>query len=69
MLIVTQSFHLPRSVFIARHLGIEAYGVNADVGHILFRNKIREIFASEKAIFDLIFQIKPKFLGEEIPIG
>ena len=69
MLIVTQSFHLPRSVFIARHLGIEACGVNADVGHILFRNKIREIFASEKAIFDLIFQIKPKFLGEEIPIG
>jgi vancomycin permeability regulator SanA len=41
VLIVSQSFHLPRSVFIARELGINAYGVNADAGNILFKNYIR----------------------------
>jgi SanA protein len=68
LLITTQSFHLPRSVFIARRLGMEAYGLNADLGNILFRNNIREVLANEKAVFDLIFNRKPKFLGEKIPI-
>ncbi len=67
-LITSQSFHLPRAVFIARQLGIEAYGVNADVGHTLLRNNVREMFADEKALFDLVFNIKPKYLGEKIPI-
>src|SRR6185295_18531017 len=30
ILIATQSFHLPRAVFIARALGVDAYGVDAD---------------------------------------
>src|SRR3989344_1120148 len=68
ILIATQSFHLPRAVFIARRLGMEAYGVNADAGHILFRNYIREALANEKAALNLFFNRKPKFLGEEIPI-
>lgn len=68
LLVVTQSFHLPRSVFIARELGIEAYGVNADKGHILFKNTIREIFANEKTLYMILFNIQPKFLGKEIPI-
>lgn len=68
VLIATQSFHLPRSVFIARRLGIEAYGVNADLGDILFRNYVREVLANEKAVLDLLLNRKPKFLGEKIPI-
>jgi len=68
ILIVTQSFHLPRAVFIALQLGIEAYGVNADIGHILFRNYIREVIADEKAMLDLVSQRTPKYLGEKIPI-
>lgn len=68
ILITTQSFHLPRAVFIARWLGIKAYGANADIGHILFRNYVREVFANEKAIFNLIFNREPKYLGEKIPI-
>jgi SanA protein len=67
-LISTQSFHLPRSIFIARRLGIDAYGVNADVGHFLFRNKVREMVANEKAILNLIFKRKPKFTGGKILI-
>jgi SanA protein len=68
LLIVSQSFHLPRAVFIARELGIEAYGVNSDAGHILFQNYLREVFANEKAVFELLFEAKPKYLGEKIPI-
>jgi len=69
ILITTQSFHLPRAVFIARRLGIKAYGVSPDAEHILFSNYIREVFANEKAVFNLIFNRKPKYLGEEIPIS
>ncbi len=68
LIIATQSFHLPRAVFIARALGMEAYGMNADVGHILLRNYVREVFSDEKALFDLAFQVRPKFLGDAIPI-
>ena len=68
ILISTQSFHLPRAVFIARWLGIEARGVNADVGHMLFRNYVREALANEKAVLNLLFNRKPKYLGEPIPI-
>jgi SanA protein len=68
IIIVTQSFHLPRAVFIARMLNIKAYGISADVGHILFKNYFREVFADEKAVFDLIFHTKPKYLGDVIPI-
>ncbi|MDP3883296.1 MAG: ElyC/SanA/YdcF family protein [Candidatus Staskawiczbacteria bacterium] len=67
-LVVSQSFHLPRAVFIARKLGINAYGVNADAGHILFRNYVREVFANGKAVVNLLFGTKPKYLGTEIPI-
>ena len=59
---------MPRAIFIARMLGTEAYGVSADEGHILFKNYFREIFADEKVVFDLIFRIQPKYLGESIPI-
>lgn len=68
LLITTQSFHLPRAIFIARRLGIKAEGVSADVGHIFLSNYIREVFANEKAVLDLISNRKPKYLGEEIPI-
>lgn len=67
-IISTQSFHLPRAVFTARLLGIEAYGANADVGNILFRNNVREVFAKEKAVLDLVSHRKPKYLGDMVPI-
>jgi len=69
MLISTQSFHLPRSVFTAHALGVSAYGVNADVGHILWRNYVREALAKELAVFELIVKRVPKYLGEKIPIN
>ncbi len=68
IVIVTQSFHLPRAVFIARNLGIEAYGLYPDEGRIAPSNYIREIFANEKAVLNLLFNSQPKFLGDTIPI-
>lgn len=68
LLIASQSFHLPRAVFIARELGMKAYGVRSDVGHVLLRNYVREVFADEKAVFDLVAKTRPKYLGDKIPI-
>ena len=48
---------------------MDAYGVNADVGRIFFSNYAREIIANEKAVLELTFNRKPKYLGEKIPIS
>ena len=66
--IVTQSFHLPRAVYVARHIGIIAYGYNADNGHYLRKNYIREWFADVKSLLDLVRGRVPKYLGETIAI-
>lgn len=69
--IVTQSFHLPRAVYIARALGIDAVGVSADMRPYrgILYNKAREIPSRTKAFVDLIFGAMPTFLGEKIPIA
>ena len=70
LIISTQKFHLPRAIFIARGLGIEAYGVPADKRQ--YKNQEfnigRELLATVKAYFDVYFGAKPSFLGEPIPI-
>lgn len=67
-IIVTQSFHLPRAIFIAQRLGINAYGISADKRDYLFKNTLRELLANVKAFIDVLYGRVPKFLGEEIPI-
>jgi len=68
MAIVTQAFHLPRSVYVARRLGIEAYGVPAGEGGNFLYNSAREVPATLKALSDLAFARLPKYLGEQYPI-
>jgi SanA protein len=68
MIVVSQAFHLPRAVYIARYLGITTYGIVADRGHYLFYNNIREIFGDVKALDNLLFDRQPKYLGKQIPI-
>ena len=55
MIIVTQAFHLPRAIFVARHLGIDAIGMASDRRSYtkIFDFKKREILASTKAMLDL----------------
>ena len=66
--VATQSFHLPRSVFLAKELGIDAYGVNADAGRSNIKNYFREALASVKAVINLFSHREPKYLGDPIPI-
>jgi len=56
LIIVSQSFHLPRALFIAQHLGIRAMGLAADRHDYekIFDFKKRELMASTKAIMDLL---------------
>ncbi len=68
VIIVTQAFHLPRAVFLARSLGINASGVTADQKGGALYNYVREVPASLKATFDLMFERVPKYLGEQFPI-
>jgi SanA protein len=70
LLIPTQAFHVERSVFIARSLGIDAYGVITDTYTLpqLRRLYVREFFARAKAWIEVYFGALPHHLGEEIPI-
>jgi SanA protein len=67
--IVTQDFHIPRAVFVARRLGIQAYGVVPVRGQGNIYDYIREIPASVKALYDLATRRAPKYLGEAIPLS
>jgi SanA protein len=72
MIIVTQDFHIYRSVFIARNKGINAIGYALDESKyskmIRFSWQVREALARVKAVFNVMANSKPKFLGEKIPI-
>ncbi len=59
IIIVTQDFHLPRAVYLARIFGINAYGLAAKQNGTIF-DYIREVPASWKAIWDVILNRVPK---------
>ncbi|MDR0886047.1 MAG: YdcF family protein [Clostridiales Family XIII bacterium] len=67
--VVTQKYHLYRSIFIARKLGIEAYGVPAKGGNYLGpRDEIRETLARIKCIGTVYGKAEPRFLGDKIEL-
>lgn len=70
VIIVTQRYHLYRALYIARQLGLEAYGVASDprsyAGQIV--REVREILARNKDFLNTIFWPEPTYLGEQIPI-
>ena len=69
LLISTQDFHIARSVYIARRMGISAYGYPCvDIGNGR-HNRMRESLARVKAVIDTGIRRKPRFLGESIPIS
>ena len=67
--VVTQNFHLPRALFIARSLGMDAVGVTARGSEYSWQAFVREIPASWKALLDVLFKRQPKYLGEPIPLS
>ncbi|MEI6603124.1 MAG: ElyC/SanA/YdcF family protein [Clostridia bacterium] len=69
--IVTQEFHLSRALFLARQLGVEAYGLDSTYhGNAYFdQYSPREVFARVKDFFTAtILFPKPTYLGDAIPI-
>ena len=71
VIIVTQTYHLYRAMYIAKQIGLEAYGVAAEYrqyGGQLARD-IREVLARVKDFGMSILQPEPVYLGEAIPIS
>lgn len=60
-IIVTQRFHLPRALFLCNELGIQSFGVSADLQKYQKQNyfEFREFFATIKAFID-VYLLEPK---------
>lgn len=71
IVIVTQKYHLYRSLYIANSLGIEAYGVSADLRKYIGQSyrEVREIIARDKDFIKCIFKPQSKYLGDVIPVN
>lgn len=71
VIIVTQKYHLYRALYVARALGIDAYGVPADYRQYSgqFARDVREVLARIKDFGLAIFQPDPTYLGDAIPIS
>lgn len=67
LVIVTQSFHLPRALFIAKHHQIQAIGFTAP-GPLPPKMWFREVLARTVAVVDIVLGTQPKFLGKEEPL-
>lgn len=70
VVIVTQEYHLYRSLYIAKNVGLDAYGVSADL-HTYggqAKREVREVLARFKDFFSCYFNVSPKYLGEQISI-
>lgn len=66
VIIVSQSYHLYRALFIARALGLEAYGVPADLRDYrgMLYNNLRESLARVKDVLMSLIKPSPTYLGE-----
>ena len=71
IVIVSQEYHLPRALYTAERMGLDAYGVSADkrpyAKQIL--REIREVAARGKDFFLAWLQPAPTCLGEAIPVS
>ena len=69
-IIVTQEYHMFRSLYIAKKLGLEVYGVSAKKTKYSGRyyREIREVLARDKDVIKCIFKPSSKYLGEKIDI-
>ena len=70
MIIVTQKYHLYRSIYIANFLGIKSYGIKSDarIYTKMPYHLVREMLARCKNFFKCVFRMKPKYLGEKISL-
>ncbi|MEO6713384.1 MAG: ElyC/SanA/YdcF family protein [Mycobacteriales bacterium] len=72
-IVVTQSFHLPRAVFVCREVGVAAWGVGDDTSRswpaLTRRLEVREVFSTGKALWETkVTRPEPHFLGPRIAV-
>jgi len=70
-IIVTQRYHLSRALYVAKAMGIDAYGVAAeDIEYVGQEARdVREFLARGKDFLTAIFKPKPTVMGEKIDIS
>jgi vancomycin permeability regulator SanA len=70
IIVVTQEYHLYRALYVAKRLGLEAYGVASDPREYDGQGwrDAREVLARAKDLVQCVFLPKPTFLGEAIPV-
>ena len=70
IVIVTQQYHLHRALYVADALGIEAYGVSADLRSYAGQTKrdVREVLARIKDMAYALFKPLPTYLGDPISL-
>lgn len=71
IIIVTQNFHLNRALYIASSLGINSYGIGADLRKYRGQKYVilREMLARDKDFVKCIIKPKPTYLGDTIPVS
>ena len=71
-ILVTQSFHLPRALFLCNWLGVESTGVEANNGYFRKISRLiwntRELFANFQAMWDVMVSKPLPILGKPEPI-
>ena len=70
--VVSQQFHNERAIFLARHFGIRAIGLNAgdETGYSNVRTWLRERLARVLCLIDVyLLNKQPRFLGKPEQIG
>lgn len=70
VVIVTQEYHLYRALYIAKELGIDAYGVSSNLREYpgQFKREVREILARDKDLVKVMFRPSSTYIGETIPV-
>lgn len=71
-ILVTQSFHLPRALYICNQLGVDASGVAAENHYFLKRSRaywnLRELIATPVALWEVHVSQPTPVLGQQEPI-
>jgi len=68
--IISQQFHNERALYLAKHFDINVVGFNAKgvSGKKALKVQLREYLARVKVFVDILFNVKPKFLGKPVEI-
>lgn len=71
IIIVSQEYHLYRALYIAKSLGLDAYGVASDTRRYAGQEwrDLREVLARDKDFFIAILQPEAEVMGDAIPVN